>query len=56
MADESRMMTNTTPLARAKARATGVLGQLRRLLSERVAGFDAEQGSGRAPRPASWRR
>ena len=46
--DDSRMMTNTTPLARAKARATGVLGQLRRLLSERVAGFDAAQGGGHA--------
>ncbi|MCG2594792.1 DUF1631 domain-containing protein [Ramlibacter sp. XY19] len=47
MADgESRMMTGTTPLARAKARATGVLGQLRRLLSERVAGFEAQQGGG----------
>ncbi len=42
------MATGQTPLARAKARATGVLGQLRRLLSERVAGFDSvQQGTGR---------
>lgn len=43
VADETRMMTNTTPLARAKARASGVLGQLRRLLTDRVAGFDPNQ-------------
>ncbi|HEY8356953.1 MAG TPA: DUF1631 family protein [Ramlibacter sp.] len=48
VADETRMMTNTTPLARAKARATGVIGQLRRLLSERVPGFDSNQGGGQA--------
>ncbi|NML42750.1 DUF1631 domain-containing protein [Ramlibacter sp. G-1-2-2] len=41
--------TGQTPLARAKARATGVLGQLRRLLSERVAGFDAAQQGGMRP-------
>jgi hypothetical protein len=33
-------MTSSPPLARARMRATGVLGQLRRLLTERVAGFD----------------
>jgi hypothetical protein len=38
--DETRMMTSGTPLARARQRANGVLGQLRRLLTERVAGFD----------------
>lgn len=46
--DDSRMMTGQTPLARAKARATGVMGQLRRLLSEKV-GFDLGGGG----RPAS---
>lgn len=46
--DDSRMMTGQTPLARAKARATGVMGQLRRLLSEKV-GFDLGGGA----RPAS---
>ncbi|MDO8248561.1 MAG: DUF1631 family protein [Rhodoferax sp.] len=30
--DETRMMTSTTPLARASSRALGVLGQLKRLL------------------------
>jgi hypothetical protein len=38
--DETRMMTSGTPLARARQRANGVLGQLRRLLTDRVAGFD----------------
>ena len=38
--DETRMMTGGTPLARARQRANGVLGQLRRLLTDRVAGFD----------------
>ena len=49
--DETRMMTSTTPLARVKARATGVLGQLRRMLSERVAGFDIQQGATGRPSP-----
>lgn len=40
VADETRLMTTTPPLARARMRASGVLGQLRRLLTERVAGFD----------------
>ncbi|WP_114971647.1 DUF1631 family protein [Rhodoferax ferrireducens] len=31
-ADETRMMTSNTPLARARSRAQGVLGQLKRLL------------------------
>ncbi|MCY7319045.1 MAG: DUF1631 domain-containing protein, partial [Ramlibacter sp.] len=38
--DETRLMTSGTPLARARQRANGVLGQLRRLLTDRVAGFD----------------
>ncbi len=40
VSDETRMMTSGTPLARARQRANGVLGQLRRLLTDRVAGFD----------------
>jgi hypothetical protein len=40
VADETRLMTSNPPLARARMRASGVLGQLRRLLTERVAGFD----------------
>ncbi|MFC5496739.1 DUF1631 domain-containing protein [Caenimonas terrae] len=40
VSEETRMMTSGTPLARARQRANGVLGQLRRLLTDRVAGFD----------------
>jgi hypothetical protein len=39
-AEETRMMTTGTPLARARQRAQGVLGQLRRMLSDRGAEFD----------------
>ncbi|MGH6627687.1 MAG: DUF1631 family protein, partial [Burkholderiaceae bacterium] len=39
-ADETRLLTAGTPLARVRMRAQGVLGQLRRLLSDRVADFD----------------
>jgi len=40
--DETRMMTSVTPLARARTRAQGVLGQLKRLLVGRVGPeFDA---------------
>lgn len=42
VADETRMLTSTTPLARARMRATGVIGQLKRLLTEK-AGFDPRQ-------------
>jgi hypothetical protein len=41
--DETRMLTASTPLARARARASGVLGQLKRLLTDKVAGFDPAQ-------------
>ncbi|MBX3653865.1 MAG: DUF1631 domain-containing protein [Ramlibacter sp.] len=47
-ADETRMLTASTPLARARMRASGVVGQLKRLLTERVAGFEA----GHATRPS----
>ncbi|MFM9880759.1 MAG: DUF1631 family protein, partial [Burkholderiaceae bacterium] len=40
-ADETRMLTASTPLARAKMRAEGVLGQLKNLLLRRVPTFDA---------------
>jgi hypothetical protein len=40
VADETRLMTSSPPLAWARMRASGVLGQLKRLLTERVAGFD----------------
>ena len=38
--DETRMQTATTPLARARMRAQGVMGSLKRLLSNQVSGFD----------------
>jgi hypothetical protein len=41
VADETRLMTSSPTLARARMRATGVLGQLRRLLTDRVAGVDS---------------
>lgn len=40
VAEETRMQTATTPLARARIRAQGVMGHLRRLLTDNVAGFD----------------
>jgi hypothetical protein len=48
--EETRMLTGTTPLARARMRATGVLGQLKRMLTDRVAGFD--MGHVTRPSPA----
>lgn len=51
VADETRLMTSSTPLARARMRANGVVGQLKRLLVERVAGFDPDQHITR-PSPA----
>ncbi len=45
VAEETRMMTATSPLARARARASGVLGQLKRLLTDKVAGFSTEAGA-----------
>ncbi len=50
-ADETRMMTSGTPLARARQRAQGVLGQLKRMLTDRGAEFDTTQG-GKAASPA----
>ena len=40
VAEETRMQTATTPLARARMRAQGVMGHLRRLLTDKVEGFD----------------
>ena len=40
MHDETRMQTATNPLARVRMRAQGVMGHLRRLLSDRVSGYD----------------
>ena len=38
--EETRMLTAGTPLGRARQRAQGILGQLKRMLTDRVAGFD----------------
>lgn len=38
--NDTRMQTVTTPLAKARMRAQGVVAHLRRLLSNQVAGFD----------------
>lgn len=38
--DETRMQTATSPLARVRMRAQGVMGHLKRLLSSQVPGFD----------------
>ena len=48
--EETRLMTQDTPLARAQGRAQGVAGQLRRLLgSTGGAGFDATVSHGPSP-------
>ncbi len=49
--DETRMLTSTTPLARARSRAQGVIGQLKRLLIGRV-GEEADIGSYQIASPA----
>ncbi|MGM9424871.1 DUF1631 family protein [Hydrogenophaga sp. MI9] len=42
--DETRLMTHSTPLARARMRAQGVVGRLRRLLADKIGGdFEATQ-------------
>ena len=38
--DETRMQTGTSPLARARMRAQGVMGHLKRLLSDQAVDFD----------------
>ena len=42
--DETRLLTSSTPLARARMRAQGVVGRLKRLLMDKVGGdFEATQ-------------
>ena len=48
---ETRMVTGMTPMARIRQRAQGVLGQLRRLLTDRVTGYDAGAVSVQQPSP-----
>ncbi|RYX96858.1 MAG: DUF1631 domain-containing protein [Comamonadaceae bacterium] len=47
--DETRMQTATTPLAKVRMRAQGVMGHLKRLLSDQVAGFDDTRSSSATP-------
>ena len=50
--DETRMQTATTPLAKARMRAQGVMGHLKRLLTNQVAGFDDTRGTQASPQLA----
>ena len=50
--EETRMQTATSPLARARMRAQGVMGTLKRLLSHQVAGFDDTRGAQASPQLA----
>jgi hypothetical protein len=47
------MMTSSTPLARAKMRAQGVIGQLKRMLTDKVAGFDDTRSYAPSPQLAA---
>ncbi len=49
VADETRMLTSTTPLARARQRAQGVLSQLKRLLTDRGADFESTHRTSPSP-------
>ena len=49
--DETRMLTANTPIARARSRAQGVLGQIRRLFASH-AGGDFANVPGHVPSPA----
>ncbi|WP_295954492.1 DUF1631 family protein [Rhodoferax sp.] len=42
-ADETRMMTAVSPLARARRRAQGVMGHLKRMLNDHVSDFDTTE-------------
>ncbi len=49
--DETRLMTSSSPLARARMRAQGVVGRLKRMLIDRVGGdFEATQLIETSPR------
>jgi hypothetical protein len=51
--DETRMMTNNTPLARARSRAQGVIGQIRRLFVSYGGGDFASSSHQPQPRSAA---
>lgn len=48
-AEETRMLTSSAPIARAKVRAEGVLGQLKSLLLRRIPGYDQQRGAQGSP-------
>ena len=50
--DETRMQTGTSPLARARMRAQGVMGHLKRLLSDHAVEFDQTQAHQPSPQLA----
>ena len=50
--EETRMMTASTPMARARSRAQGVMGQIRRLFVSHVGGDFGGSGHHPAPSPA----
>lgn len=50
--EETRMMTSTTPMARARNRAQGVIGQIRRLFVSHVGGDFGGTAPHHAPSPA----
>ena len=50
--DETRMQTATTPLARVRMRAQGVMGRLKQLLTHQVAGFDETRAPQASPQLA----
>ena len=50
--DETRMQTGTSPLARARMRAQGVMGHLKRLLSDHAVEFDHTQAHQPSPQLA----
>jgi hypothetical protein len=50
--DETRMQTGTSPLARARMRAQGVMGHLRRLLSDHAVDFDHAHDNQPSPKLA----
>ena len=50
--DETRMQTATTPLAKAKMRAQGVMGGLMRLLTNQIVGFDNTRAGQASPQLA----
>jgi Protein of unknown function (DUF1631) len=52
VSDETRMQTATTPLARVRMRAQGVMGHLKRMLIDNVAGFDETRQSPPSPQLA----